>query len=272
MRSLLIGVPAGALLALSLGSVSAVAQGDNMQFAGTLGAGWSDYLMPGQKAPTNDWLASASAVLTIDNPGFNVQANFNNSAVEMPGQSIDTWSYGGDVFWRDYAGSVGLNASLATDVSTGSATVGSATHDEQNFGWFGQWFVLHDLTLQFKGGIAEGHMEGEYGDGGVVYYPYQDIALNLTADYAQASHIHEQVRDAIFTVEYLPVRDVPVSLYVGYDYSMVSELPHQQVSVLVVGLKAYLGGGGRNGTLVDYQRNNATNWDGAPAALLELGF
>jgi hypothetical protein len=267
-----IGVPAMALLAWPLANVPALAQGDEMQFAGTVGAGWSDYLLPGQRKNTSDWLASGSAVLTVDNPGFNVQANFNNSAVEMPKQSADTWSFGGDVYWRDYAGSVGFNVNFATDVNTGSTTVGAGHDDEENYGWFGQWFVRRDLTLQFKGGITDGRFEGEYGGAGVVFYPYQYIATSLTADYTQDPHIREQVRDATFTVEYLPVHDIPVSLYLGYDYSLVSQLPHEQVSVLLVGLKAYLGGGGRSGTLVEYQRNGATNWDGAPAAVLELGF
>jgi hypothetical protein len=273
MRSFLIGasVSAAALVALGSGCGPALAQGDDMQFAGTIGAGWTDYLTSGD-VHTNDWLASGAAVLTLDNPGFDVQANFNNSDLQVPGKSSDLWSYGGDVYWRDYAGNIGINANFESAVTNGTGVLGNTTIAEDTYGWFGQWFARPNLTFEIKGGRFEGHFEGLYGDVGAVFYPYHDIALSLTSDYAEAEHVREQLRDAMFTAVYLPVHDVPVSVYLGYDYSLVSALPHQQVSALMVGLKAYLGGGGRNGTLVDYQRNGTTNWDGAPAGLVELGF
>ena len=37
-------------------------------------------------------------------------------------------------------------------------------------------------------------------------------------------------------------------------------------------MKAYFGGGGHNGALVDYQRNGATSWDGAPSTIIGTTF
>jgi hypothetical protein len=262
-----------ALMVLVLGPAPAFAQGGDMQFAGTLGVGWSDYLLPGKKLHPNEWLASGSAVLTLGNPGLNIQANLDNNVDQIPSKGSKVfWSYGGDIYWRDYAGSFGINANSSTASNAGALSIRATPYSVQTYGLFGQWFAEPDLTLELKGGRFEGHNEGVYGDGGVVLYPYHDMALSLTADFAQAQHVREEVRDAVLTVEYLPVHDVPVSLYVGYDYAIESQLPHQQVSVLLVGLKAYLGGGGRGGTLVDYQRNGATNWDAPNPILFELGF
>jgi hypothetical protein len=273
MRSYSIGATGAALLSLAIGCSPAQADGDDMQFAGTFGAGWTGFLTSGQASHTNDWLARGVAVLTIDNPGFNVQADFNNDSIQIPSESNDVWSYGGDIYWRDYAGSVGVNATFASAMRTGAGSTNGFTYAEDTFSWFGQWFTEPNLTLEIKGGGFEGHFAGLYGSAGAVFYPYHDIALSLTADYAKSDdHIREQVRDAAFTAEYLPVHDIPVSIYVGYDCSLLSQLQHEQVSAVLVGLNVYLGGGGRNGTLVDYQRNGTTDWGAAPSALLEFGF
>jgi hypothetical protein len=273
MRSFWSGALASAVLAMSSAPVSA--QIGDMQFAGTVGLGWTDYLLPGEKAHPNEWLASGSAVFTLANPGLNIQANVDNSADRIPTKGLkDFWSYGGDIYWRDYAGSFGINAnsSTASDLSALSIKATPYSYSVQTYGLFGQWFAEPYLTLEMKGGRFQGRVEGLYGDGGVVLYPYHDMALSLTADYANAQQVRKVVRDAVFTVEYLPVHDVPVSLYLGYDFAFENQLSHEQVSVLLVGLKAYLGGGGRGGTLVDYQRNGATNWDAPNPTLFELGF
>jgi hypothetical protein len=270
MRSIRTGVQVLAILALAAGP--ALAQSD-MQFAGTVGVGWTDFLLPAKAAHANEWLANGSAVLTLNNPGFNFQLNGNDNDDQIPSKtSRDFWSYGGDIFWRDYAGSFGINANSSVGSNVGALAVSAKPYDVQTYGIFGQWFAEPDLTMEIKTGRFQGQDEGMYGDWAVVIYPYHDLALSLTADYAEAQHVREEVRDGVFMLEYLPVHDVPVSLYVGYDYAIESQLPHQQVSVLLVGIKAYLGGGGGGGTLVDYQRNGPTNWDAASPTPFDLGF
>jgi hypothetical protein len=274
MRSFWSGALASAVLVL--GSTPVFAQGD-MEFAGTVQLGWTDYLLPGVVAHPNAWLAKGSAVFTVTNPGLNIQINAADDADRIPSRGLkDFGSYGGDVYWRDYAGSFGINAnaSTATDLAALSNKAAPApySYSVQTYGLFGQWFAEPYLTLEMKGGRFEGKIEGLYGDGAVVLYPYHDMALSLTADYADAEHLRKDVRDLVFTVEYLPVHDVPVSLYIGYDFAYANQLPHQQVSVLLVGIKAYIGGEGRTGSLVDYHRNGTTDWDAAPSTVFELGF
>lgn len=263
-----------AAVALVMSSAPVLAQFGDMQFAGTLGLGWSDYLLPGKATPhPYEWLANGSAVLTLDNPGLNIQANLGDNGDQFPSKGFrDYWSYGGDIYWRDYAGSFGINANSSIASNVGALSVKATPYSLQTYGLFSQWFAEPYLTLELKGGRFERQDEGFYGDGAIVLYPYHDMALSVTVDYAGAQHVREEVRDVDVTVEYLPVHEVPVSLYVGYDYAVESQLPHQQVSVLLVGIKAYLGGGGRSGSLVDYQRNGTTNWDAAPATAFELGF
>jgi hypothetical protein len=268
---------AGAVFCVAtLGASQAAAQSYDGWVAGTVGAGWTDFLTP--HASTNDWTANGSVVFTVGNPGFNLQANFANNALEIPrsgttaSQSSDLWSYGGDVFWRDYAGSTGIDINFASAISSGSTTFKSGTASYDTYGWFGQFFALPDLTLELKGGRVEDRLEGWYGDAGAIFYPYPTIGLNLTLDYADAQHVRREMKDASFVAEYLPVREVPVSLYIGYDYAEYSQISPHHVNIFLVGVKAYLGGGGREGTLVDYQRNGTTNWDGAPATLIGLGF
>lgn len=142
----------------------------------------------------------------------------------------------------------------------------------QSYGLFGQWFAEPFLTVEIKGDRFQGRAEGFYGSSAIILYPYHDMALTFAVDGAGDQRSHKDVRDGVATVEYLPAHDVPVSLYVGYDFAFASQLPHQQVSMLLLGIKAYLGGGGRAGTLVDYQRNGPTNWDAPSQTLFDLGF
>src|ERR1700722_11846816 len=76
MRLIRTGMQMLAILVLSAGS--ALAQSD-MQFAGTVGAGWTDFLLPAKTAHASEWLVDGSAVLTLNNPGFNFQVNGNNN-------------------------------------------------------------------------------------------------------------------------------------------------------------------------------------------------
>ncbi len=262
MRSASIGAVAATLLALGAGPAAA------QTIAGTLGLGWTDYLTPDNHA--SDLTASGSAVLTAANPGFNVQVNFNNDALEFvtANTRTDVVSYGGDAFWRDYAGSFGVNVTGTTVTNSNSGNSGSGY---QNYGLFGQFFALPDLTVETRGGLLEGHDKGWYGGGGVVFYPLADVALSASGDYADVSTFKRSFADGTFMVEYLPIHEVPVSLTLGYTYADYSQLAHRP-NVFLLGLKIYLGGGGQGGTLVDYQRNGTTNWDGAPPALIGLGF
>jgi hypothetical protein len=299
----------GLLLALAavwaLGGRAYAQAGDPV--AGTLQIGYVNFDASGHH--TNDWAALGSVVFTLTNPGFNFQLNASNDNLDTPEfssvtktttKSITTavatstranaahWQYGGDVFWRDWAGDFGINASGDRATSnTSSTTVTSVTgekpsdpvktsfsHDNtfENVGLFGEYFVLPNLTLRGKGGWIAGDMRGYYLDGALVYYPFRQIALSVGPDYAGLTHdTHEE--DIAANFEYMPVPSVPVSMRLGYTYARYHGLAgalKEHDNIFGLTLKAYLGG--RGTSLRDYQRNGSTDWDSPQSELARLSY
>ena len=131
--------------------------GNEMQFSGTLGAGDTYYDSP--NLHVGDWNADGSVLLAFDNPGFDLQGNFTNDNLSASAHGGDYWSFGGDVFWRDYAGAIGIDVdthALSNYIKNGSGA------DFDSFGAFGQWYVAPVATLEFKGGWLSQHFEGPY--------------------------------------------------------------------------------------------------------------
>ncbi|HEY3639391.1 MAG TPA: hypothetical protein VGK90_14680 [Rhizomicrobium sp.] len=241
--------------------------GDGMQFSGTLGGGDTYYDAPNNHV--GDWNANGSILFTLDNPGFNLQGNFINNGVSAWANGGDFWSYGGDAFWRDRAGAIGLNFD--------SHSFSSGT-DFDSFGAFGQWYVAPIATLEFKGGWLSQHYDGPYGSVAAVGYPLDSIALTLNADYAKANHLEPELKDIGLTAEWLPLTELPVSIGIGYTRAEVDRLlvsnsdSNRSLDIFSVSFKVYFGAGGYGNTLRDYQRNGPVNYDRAPPALLEFGY
>ncbi|HTQ14952.1 MAG TPA: hypothetical protein VMH86_13840 [Rhizomicrobium sp.] len=256
-------------MAAGLVLAAGAARADGMgQLSGTLTGGYDRYDLNGTgQKPVNAFDAAGSAVLTLDNPGADIQINTGNTALKSNGNDTDLWSFGADAYWRDYAGEFGVNFTQNTFVT-------STGHDFYSGGFFGEFYMLSDLTLRAKGGRVQGDQDGWYGDTGLVLYPLNQIAISLTGDYARFQHSGPRVTDGNLAIEYLPVRDVPVSLTIGYTYARFQDLTGGKsgnANIFSVALKAYFGGV-RNGGLIDYQRNGATDWDGAPPTLVGTTF
>ncbi|MGH6871018.1 MAG: hypothetical protein ACREHE_05870 [Rhizomicrobium sp.] len=259
---------AGILLAAGAAQAQSESQGMG-HLAGTLSAGYDRYDLNGTGAkPVNEFDGSGSAVLTLDNPGGNIQVNTSNEAIKTNGNDTDLWSFGADAYWRDYAGEFGVNFTQNTFVT-------STGHDFYSGGFFGEFYMLSNLTLRAKGGRIQGDEDGWYGDTGLVFYPMNQIAISLTGDYARFQHTTgPRLTDGQVAIEYLPVRSVPVSLSFGYTFARYQHLSGGaggNASIFTIALKAYFGGV-RNGGLIDYHRNGATGWDGAPSALVGTTF
>jgi hypothetical protein len=264
---------AGVFVLAACLATPALAQ-DMGSLAGDVQGGYTHYdtRQAAKDGDTNEWTAGGSAVFTLSNPGVNFQGNFENAGLKVKNQSTDDWGYGGDIFWRDFAGDVGLNVT-ADSVSKGTSG------DYQSEDIFGQFYVLPNLTLGAKGGHIGGDFSGWFGDSRLVFYPFDDVALTLAGDYARIQHAGPQMEDAAFTAEYLPVRDVPVTLAFGYTYARYTHLApppagglDENLNVFSVALKFYFGGGGRRASLVDYQRGGTESWDGPPPTLVGIGF
>ena len=243
-----------------------------MRFSGTLGAGDSFYDSP--NLHIGDWNANASALLTIDNPGFGLQGNFNNDNFSAAAHGGDYWNFGGDAYWRDYAGAIGLDVdthAISNFIQNGRGA------DFNNYGWFGQWYVMPELTLELKGGWMGGHYEGPYGGAGVVGYPLDSVALELTADYAKANHTKPELEDIGLNAEWLPLTEFPVSVAFSYTRAQFRRLvlpgeTSRDTDVWGVAFKVYFGGGAEGDTLRDYHRNGPVHYDSAPAAISQFGF
>ncbi|HEY2444276.1 MAG TPA: hypothetical protein VGI20_00870 [Rhizomicrobium sp.] len=246
-----------------------------MRFSGTLGGGYTFYDSP--DLHIGDWNANASALLTIDNPGFNLQANFSNDHFSAAVNGGDDWNFGGDAYWRDYAGAIGLD--IDTHAISNANFIPSGRADFTNFGFFGQWFVVPEATLEIKGGWMQGQFEGPYAGAGVVGYPLDSVALELTADYAKANHLQPELKDIGLNAEFLPLPEYPVSVSVGYtraEYRRLNLPPivvnNRSTDVFGVAIKVYFGGGGGGNTLRDYHRNGPVHYDSAPAGISQFGF
>jgi len=262
-------IAAGVSVLLGTGHASA---DDALQFSGTLGGGDIYYDAPDKHI--GDWNANGSVLVSIGNPGFNLQADFDNDNLSASAHGGDFWSYGADAYWRDYAGAIGLNAdahAISNSIENGKGA------DFTNYGGFGQWYAAPEATLELKGGWMSGHYDGPYAGGGIVGYPLDSLALDLTADYAKADSQNTQLKDVGIFVEWLPLPEIPVSVGFGYtrteiDGAVVPPFGDRDLDVWSVAIKAYFGGGGAGNTLRDYQRNGAVSYDSAPTALVQFGY
>ena len=249
------------------------AQAQPLSVSGTLEGGYSNYDTPG--ANLAEWRGAGSGLFTIEKPGIAIQANFGNSGLKVRGQSADLWRYDAAVFWRDRRGAIGVDGgsdSVSAGItSTSSSTSANTGFNFVHYGMFGEFYAIPNLTLHMRGGRVDGDHAGYYSSVGLVFYPLESIAVNLTGDYIKLDKPAPTVTDVSLTAEYMPVRDVPVTLSIGYTYASLSQLSGHQ-DVLSAGIKWYFGGEGRSGTLVDRQRNGPENWGGPPATLVGVGF
>ena len=251
----------GALL-IAAGSGS-YAAADSMSLSGSLGASYSYLKTPG--GDTSVWDGLGEVNFTITDPGFNVElrgANDYSNFLQTNGVRHDLWDYGGDAYFRDYAGAIGASV---------TAVQLPVQHSSQSiaYGGFGEAYLFGAFTLRAKGGAISNDLSGYYAAGGAAAYPVKNIAVNLEFDYAKLEHNGPDLKSVGLTAEYLPVPSVPVSLTFGYSYETVSQISNH-VDVWSAGIKVYLGGAGRDGSLRDRQRDGALVWNGAPQNLLGL--
>ena len=235
-----------------------------LQLSGILGGGYTNFTTPG--GDTTSWNGRASANLMVSDPGINVQGNFADAQMNYPGKSgggQSLPSYGGDVYWRDYAGTFGVNVT-ALRFPHGSST-------EIGYGFFGEGYILPMLTLRVKAGQVAGDTRAQYLSAGGIVYPFRSIALNADLNYGKINHGGPTMRDAQLGAEFMPLPYVPVSLRLGYDFEKLNQF-HDHINVLSVGLRFYFGGGGKDDSLRSYQRNGIVTWDGPPETLQGLTF
>jgi hypothetical protein len=224
----------------------------------------------GQDAPehgTNfhNWLLGgnvAGPLSDLMSLNFQIGASYNHDWVSSNGfhESQETWNFGGNVFWANNDGRVGINVNYETLTHAGHLT---------NYGPFGEWY-FGNFTGMAKGGwLSAGGAEtgghGNYLGAGLSAYFIPDLAITAGVDWAQnltgmGCQIcgRTGVNRTAFEVaaEFLMSEDYGVSGFA--EYAHVSDSIHgisDNSNIWMVGLRWYTGGG----SLMDRHRNGTLN-------------
>jgi hypothetical protein len=243
---------------------TARAMADSMALSGNVNASYANLSAPG--GDVSVWGGVARANLAIMDPGINVQAKAAGDWVNLPkngGSNTNVWDFGGDVYWRDWAGDFGG--------SVEEIRLPNAHANSLSYGLFGEAFLWRRVTLRMKAGKLTNDLDAWYGSAGLLLYPIRNIALGGGFNYAKVQHGGPELKDGNVSAEYLPVPSIPVSVILGYSYEEIGHASGH-VDVLSAGITVYLGGEGVDGSLQSRQRNGAVTWDGAPSSLVGLTF
>lgn len=219
---------------------------------------------------TDQYTFKLAGLYTFDNPGFGVQLEGQDDFhYGIKFNLAHLWSAGGNFFWRDNKGTIGISASyFAVDAPALPLFPGKTSIE--SYGVFGEYYVFDNLTLQAKGGGSTGGVGAAsvYGSAGLTWYDSPDLAVHMSATFTSYTSSNNWTNvDA--TVEYLPFRSVPVSLYMGYDFTNISGLGYTKTSTFLGGFKIHFGQGSK---LVDYQRTGPLEWTGASTPGANLKF
>jgi hypothetical protein len=235
-----------------------------MALSGNVNASYAN--LSARAGDSSVWGGVARGNLAIMDPGINVEAKAGGDWLNLPksgSSNTNLWDFGGDAYWRDYAGDFG---GTIEEIRLPDAHASSLS-----YGLFGEAFLGPAITLRLKGGEITHDVGAWYGSAGLLAYPIRNVALGAGFDYAKVQHGGPELKDANVSAEYLPVPHVPVSVSLGYSYEKIGQTSGH-IDVLSAGITVYLGGEGVDGSLRSRQRNGAVTWDGAPASLVGLTF
>ncbi len=257
MSSRRIGLTAACLLAASTFGAGAQAQ-----IVGDLDAGFGSTGLSSHAGHVDQWDGTGTALISLGNPGFDLQLDSSDAHLTRSNAQGTLWDAGASLLWRDWAGSIGATVAHGSFDGATSGLFG-IKGDATSYGLFGEWYALDELTLRVKGGDVAGSIGGGYVSGGAAYYLMPDFAINGYFNYSSFKQGLGQWTSGGTTIEYLPVESLPVSFYVGYDYTMIDHHVDFGNTVLA-GLTLHIGSLGQGHALVDYDRTSGTQvWDGA---------
>jgi hypothetical protein len=228
-------------------------------FAGTVEADYGQNDPPRGSDTLHNFLLGgdvAGPLNGLANLNFQVDASYmHNWAHHF---SAEDWNFGGNLFWANNDGRVGVNVNYLTVTHGGTFT---------NFGPFAEWY-FGNITGMVKGGwintsgsLVGGH--GSYLGGAVSGYIMPDLAITGGVEWADfVSGFGCQVcgRSDLgataweINAEYLFSEDYGVSVFGGYQYTEFrGPLDHE--NSFHIGFRWYTGGG----SLMDRHRNGTLN-------------
>lgn len=179
------------------------------------------------------------------------------------GGNVNDWNIAGTASWDNQRGRLGVNVGY-----TGLNGFG-ADVDVTNYGAYGEYYASDRVTAGLRAGgvTASANALGFGGGGSTGGYVGGQLIGYLTPDFDLQGHAGyvgldggEQTNVGV-QAEYLFSETMPVSGFVGYDYTHFGDdgLGVDE-NIFSVGLKFYVGGGG---PLVARQRSGVDSWAGS---------
>jgi hypothetical protein len=216
---------------------------------------------PDNEDTVQNWLLGgdvAGPLSDLMSLNFQFDGSYNHRWFD--GFSQEVWNLGGNVFWANNDGRVGINVNYATATHEGHLT---------NYGAFGEWY-FGNFTGMAKGGwVSAGGAEtgghGNYLGVALSAYFIPDLAITLGGDWVQdiggqGCQICGRTgvdRSALeVAAEFLLSEDYGVSGFAEYMYRTDRiQRVNENASAFFVGLRWYTGGG----SLMDRHRNGTLN-------------
>ncbi len=225
--------------------LSAPVLADDLDFAGTLTGQYTHVDLSGLP-DANLWGFNGAGVIGLNDTGLNVELDAGYNHLTDSGVHANDWNIGGSLFWKGDQGRVGANVNYTqVDVSPFNANT-------TNYGGFGEFYANQMFTFGLKAGGFGGNTSGDYVAGGVTGYVFPDFAVLGSIDY---THFNHAIDETDFTAqgEYLLSEETPISAFLGYTYSDLSN-GGGHANTFFVGLRLYTNNNGAT-TLVDRQRS-----------------
>lgn len=235
------------LAASALALMSAPALADDLDFAGVLSG---NYIHVGSDLPSADgWGINGSGAVGLGDSGLAAELDAGHNHLSISSLDANDWNIGGSLFWKFGEGRVGATVNY-TNVNLSVLSVGADAH-ATNYGGFGEYFASDMFTVGGKVGGFSGDFDGVYFGGGVTGYVFPDFAVSGSVNYTNFNHLFHET-DLGISAEYLISEEIPVSGFVGYTWSDLSN-GGGNANTLFVGLRLYTNTTGA-ATLVDRQR------------------
>ena len=228
--------------------MSAPALADDLNFAGVLSG---NYVHTGSDLPdANGWGINGAAAIDLSDTGFAAELDAGHNHLSISSADANDWNVGGSLFWKCPEGRFGANVNY-TEVNLSVLSVSGNAH-ATNYGGFGEYFASDMFTLGGKAGGFSGDLNGLYVGGGVTGYVFPDFAVTASVNFTNFNHAFQET-DLGLSGEYLISEEIPVSGFVGYTYSDLSN-GGGNANTVFVGLRLYTNTTGA-ATLVERQRN-----------------
>lgn len=212
---------------------------------------------------------NGSALLSLTDFGFAIQFDGHGAYAEIGGISARQWGGGGSLVWRSDVGAFGFSGAFDSrngdGVTSGLVPMGYLLDfDAAQYGAYGEWFALPDVTLRGRAGAITLNNSAHsidatdwFGGVGVAYYVLPDLRWSGQFDYLAAHSSFARFGTAI---EYLLSREFPLSLVAGYEYTDGNLIrAGGTANSFMIHLKYRFG---TAGALRDQDRSGPLGWEG----------